>query len=233
MRAIIIFLACIMFVLIGNIIAYTSSEEYRFFLKKIKYSDSVVYEEDVNLSDELNLGNNVEWWDSSNWWSPTTTRDLIGEDDFTFLDALSWENFISQQQESLPELSADEEYVLSLFGSFDLKKQESPNNLLDITKEYPDLYHEWYSKWVTLYAFSTKSYSEVQEIFEILSFDEAYTLNEVNNFWDASFFINRDEIVADGFVRIIFDYENTAFWLKIRKDRYNEIKRIMKELQEI
>jgi len=40
-----------MLLLIGNIIAYSASEEYRFFLKKLKYSEDVVYEDENKVDD--------------------------------------------------------------------------------------------------------------------------------------------------------------------------------------
>jgi len=49
-----------------------------------------------------------------------------------------------------------------------------------------------------------------------------YTLNEVNNFWEASFFINVDEEFNDDFIRFIIKSTNGVFWLKIKKDLYNE-----------
>lgn len=45
MRYIISLLTCVMLLFIGNIIAYLTSEDYRFFLKKIKYSDDIVYDQ--------------------------------------------------------------------------------------------------------------------------------------------------------------------------------------------
>jgi hypothetical protein len=40
-----------MFALIVNIITYSVSEDYRFFVKKIKYKEDVIYENTQNIDD--------------------------------------------------------------------------------------------------------------------------------------------------------------------------------------
>jgi hypothetical protein len=44
-----------MFALIANILAYSMSEDYRFFVKKIKYKQEVVYENTPEIDDSLRV----------------------------------------------------------------------------------------------------------------------------------------------------------------------------------
>ena len=228
MRGLIWLLVVLMLLIIGNIIAYSASEEYRFFLKKLKYPEELVYEDTGLIDDsERLLG-----WDSSSWWSqravdvePSSTEWM------TFLDALSGKQIIRKDEKALPDTTASEEYFLSLFSTFNPGKLETYSNVFGVTTEYPDPFHEWYSAGVSIYAFSTKSYDEVRNIFQAISFDASFELNEVDNFWERSLYINLDEAISDNHVRIVLEYENRAFWLKIRKDRYNEVKEILNALR--
>ena len=223
MRGLVWFLIFLMILLVGNIILFASSEEYRFFLKKIKYAEEPVYSEDVLINDDVQdsmSSENIIWWEL---WNIEDTWENL-----TFLDTLVWA--WDSQDDNLPEMTEIEKEFVQAFQTFDLKKLETHTNIFGITTEYPDAYHEWYSAGVSVYVLSTKSYTEVKNIFEALAFDLPYTLNVVNNFWTQSFFINLDAWYTDDFVRIVLEHENTAFWLKIRKDRYNESKGILDQL---
>jgi len=83
---------------------------------------------------------------------------------------------------------------------------------------------------MSLYMFSTKSYSDVKKIFTLLAPDSPFSMNQVDNFWSASLYLNLEDTSDDGEVRILFEYENMAFWLKIKKDRYNIAKNILESL---
>jgi hypothetical protein len=72
--------------------------------------------------------------------------------------------------------------VLNLFSIYKLNKLEINSNLFDLTDEYPDNYFEYYSKDLTLYIFPTKKYTELKDIFTVLSSELPITINEVNNF---------------------------------------------------
>ncbi len=204
---------------------YAASEEYRFFLKKLKYQEELVYEDSKTIDDVVKVPSG---WDSSSGWSTRSSWD--SNSDLTFLDNLAWTQTSSSDEEELPEMTISEEEFIKTFWTFSLKKLETHTNIFGITTEYPDPYHEWYSAGVSVYVLSTKNYEEVRNIFQVLAFDLPYTLNEVNNVWDKSFYINLDEWYGDDYVRIVLEHENNAFWLKIRKDRYNESKRILDQL---
>jgi len=51
-----------------------------------------------------------------------------------------------------------------------------------LTDEYPDNYFEYYSKDLTLYLFPTKNYNDIKGIFNVLSYDLPFSINEINNF---------------------------------------------------
>ena len=230
MRGLIWLLVVLMLLLIGNIIAYSASEEYRFFLKKLKYPEEVVYE-DTNTVDDSERYISI-WGDSSSGWGLRAQDDIESNsiEGMTFLDALSGKQVIKKDTRELPDTSASEEYFLWLFSTFNPGKLETYSNTFGITTEYPDPYHEWYSAGVSIYAFSTKTYDEVRNIFLAISYDASFELNEVNNFGQRSLYINLDEAIDDNHVRIVLEYENRVFWLKIRKDRYNEVKEILSAL---
>lgn len=74
---------------------------------------------------------------------------------------------------------------------FVLREQESIEApLFGITQEYPDVYREYVNTHMSLYIFPTKTYKELKEIFEVLRYDLPISLNEVNNFAQASTYIN-------------------------------------------
>ena len=99
--------------------------------------------------------------------------------------------------------------------------------MFELTWEYPDYYYEYYSKDLTLYLFPTRTYREVFDIFDYLSGNLPFTLNEINNFWDNSFYINLREDVEDNFVRLVISDDAVTFWLKIKKDEYNRVKNLL------
>jgi hypothetical protein len=105
-----------------------------------------------------------------------------------------------------------------------LKELEINTSLFDITTEYPDNYIEYYSKWLTLYFFPTKTYNEIYDIFSVLEYELPFTLNPVNNFWDNSFYINLNEDINDNVIRLIISNKGIVFWLKIKKNEYNLVK---------
>lgn len=226
MRGIIIFLLILMFLIAGNIAAYVVSEDYRFFLKKIKYQNDVVYDNQIiDDTERLILINNPDISDDEN------TQIVVNQQWVTFLDALSWD-IVQQEAETLPNITLEELEVLDTLSEvFVLRENQEGEILFWITDEYPDLYREYTNAHMSLYMFSTQRYTPIKNIFEVLSFELPIELNEVNNIWDASFFINMSSGFDDGLVRIVFEHQNYAFWLKIKKDNYNRTKNALEQLQ--
>lgn len=223
----------IMCMLIGNIIAYTVSEDYRFFLKKIKYREQVVYENDDIIGSEIYERNDDE--DVQILKNEILGRENIEEntsgEEYTFVDVLSGrsQNAEAAQTSSIPELTWTQEKFLEVFDDYVLEELVTPWSLFGITTEYPDPYFEYYSSDLSVYVFPTKTYSEVRKIFDVLSYELPYTINEVNNFWQASFYINLENAYRDNTVRLILKHKNKAFWLKIKKDSYNAIKKLLED----
>jgi hypothetical protein len=104
--------------------------------------------------------------------------------------------------------------------------------LFGLTNEYPYEYKEFYSKEkkMTLYIFEWKLYDDIFNIFDVISYNLYFKVKKVNNFWDKSFYINLEPDLDDNYTRFVFSYKNKNFWLKIKKDWYNDIKMIMKNL---
>jgi hypothetical protein len=117
---------------------------------------------------------------------------------------------------------------LDKFSYYNLWKLELPWSLFDLTQEYPDEYYEYYSKDLTLYFFVTKSYSEVLDVFQVLTYDLPFTINKTNNFLDNSFFINLKWWEKEWYIRIVTSTNGLVFWLKFKKDQYNRVKEILK-----
>jgi hypothetical protein len=64
-------------------------------------------------------------------------------------------------------------------------------------------------------------------MFLYLEKDLPFWVNRVKNFWEDSFYINLDEDIADGFVRLVIFDNGVTFWLKIKKDEYNKVKDLL------
>lgn len=202
------------------------SEDYRFFLKKLKYKNEIVYEnQNIDDSERLIIIDNPDVNDTEN------TQIIVESDGVTFLDALSG-NIDKPVTQSLPNVTFEELEVLNaLSEAFVLRESTQSELLFWITDEYPDIFREYNNAHMSFYMFSSKRYSAVKNIFEVLQFDLPIELNEVNNIADASFFINMEDGLDDWLVRIVFEYQNYAFWLKIKKDNYNRTKNALEQLK--
>ena len=192
-----------------NLILYGFNEDYRFFVKKIKYSEEVI-----------DVKNNSEITDK------TDIPDIIIPNEVELVKV----DPIIEKQELV--LWDNEKRILSKFLAYELKQVSIHQSLFDITTEYPDDYFEYIGidGDMILYLFPTREYEQILEVFDVISYDLPFTLNVLNNFWEASFFINADEEFNDGFVRLVINSRNGVFWLKIKKDLYNDIKEILKNI---
>jgi len=212
----IIFFLIIIFTL--NIILYYSSEDYKFFIKKLKKSNEVIYtKEDVNISDNIdenNLKSKKITLKESTVKENKSNTIQISRKKKTKKETILWKNYKD---------------ILYIFSKYNLSKLEIEWNLFDLTNEYPDNYYEYYSPNLTLYLFTTKSYEEVKDIMKVISYEVPYTIKEINNFEDKSFYINLKENINDNNIRVVISRKNIVFWLKIKKNSYNDIKEILKK----
>lgn len=209
-----------------NIWLYYTSENYRSFLKNIKgdnlieeVSDDYIIEDkekNKNLDLEEKLNNKVI--------NPGNNNSLLEKEDDFLIKKIK----IEKKNNNEIVLSDYLNNFLNKFDLYNLVKLNSHSNLLDVTSEYPDDYFEYYSKNLTLYFFPTKNYNEVKEIFEIESDWNFFKINEVDNFWEESFYINLWKEFDDNFVRIIFVKNDNVIWIKISKAEYSKIKNIIK-----
>lgn len=219
MRRLIVFLVFLVFLFLVNVTFYFLSEDYEFFLKKLKNDDEIVYMDDIVIDDSIRNQLN----DSNIAVVEIDSVKEIKEDE------KETTTFISKEPEKI--LWKNYQKILDLFTKFSLTPIELTNNLFDLTNEYPDEYYEYYSKDLTLYFFDTKSYSEVSDIFEVLAYDSPFTINNVNNFWNASFYINLNDDIQDNYVRLVINYKWVVFGLKIKKSKYNTIKESLLQLK--
>jgi len=222
MRRIILFLAFLVFLFLVNIIFYFLSEDYQFFLKKIKNNNEIVYIDwslvNDSVKDDFIATNSditiIEYKQKNK--EIETSKDTDNE------IKISDTEMISSKQETV--LGRNYQVILDLFSQYNLSQIELATNLFDITDEYPDSYYEFYSQNVTLYFFDTKTYNDVYDVFDVLAYDLPFAINIVNNFWNESFYINLNEDIKDNYIRSVINYKWIVFGLKIKKSEYNTIK---------
>jgi len=219
MRRIIVFLVFLVFLFLVNVIFYFVSDDYKFFLKKIKNNDEIVYIDDTEINDSI--GNQFQ--DPNITIVEYDLVDEIKDEDITT-------TFITKQPEKI--LWKNYQKILDIFTKYSLKPIELTNNLFDLTWEYPDSYYEYYSKDLTLYFFDTKKYNEVYDVFDILTYDSPFTVNKIDNFWNSSFYINLNEDIQDNYIRLVINYKWVVFGLKIKKSEYNIIKEHLLRLEQ-
>lgn len=211
MRKIIGFIIFLIIIFVVNLVFYFLSDDYRFFLKKIKDTDQVVYLEEKIIDDTVEQ-NTLEWAEIAKISDKNEEIFELKDDTWKRVlksEIILWKNY---------------QKIIDLFSIYDLKILEMNSSIFDITDEYPDNYFEYYSKDLVLYIFPTKTYSGIYDIFSVLDDELPFTINETNSFWDKSFFINLNDDINDRFVRLIISNEWVLFWLKIKRTEYNLVK---------
>ena len=66
--------------------------------------------------------------------------------------------------------------------------------------------------------------SVLYDIFSVLSDELPFSIKEVNNFWNNSFYINLNNDIEDRFIRLVISNKGIVFWLKIKKTEYDLVK---------
>ena len=234
MHKTIILVSGILILFLLNITLYSQSENYRFFVKKIKNKDQVVYTGNDNISDvdkneeviktDLTVKPVIEQTpEEKEILEQATLISRNSENTVTTSD-----NIPSNISTTQVVLGKNYQDILNKFWEYNLGKLELRSNLFDVTNEYPDEYYEYYSRDLILYIFPTKTYSEMLDIFKVQP-ELPIEINQVNNFGDNSFFINlvpKDE----NHVRLVVSHKSSLFWLKIKKDEYTKVKQILNNL---
>lgn len=220
MRRIIHVLLFVVLLFLLNLMFYFISDDYKEFIKQAKTGEKTT-EQYSTFPDDIEVSELLE----TNVTQPENINDST--DDFSF-QPIAEETYVAEESKKV--LGKNYQVILDGFSQFNFESIELTTNLFDITNEYPDDYYEFYSKDLTLYFFDTKTYSEVKDIFQVLSYDVSFTINEVNNFVDASFFINLNEDIQDNFVRIVANYKWVVVGLKVKREQYPQIKKILESL---
>lgn len=220
MRFIIQVLISLILIFVLNIVFYFVSDDYRDFLKNIKYNSWTTWQEDIDVDIWMIKNEDIINQSFQKSWVTTDQTEII------FHPKEIWEE--KKQTEVI--LWRNYKKILDVFDSFHLKELEINTSLFDITDEYPDPYYEFYSKQLTLYMFQSKTYDEVFDILEYLSRHSRFSLNWINNFWDKSFYINLDDVIKDNFIRIVIVKNGILFGIKVHSDSYDEVKKILQAL---
>lgn len=211
----------VVFIFLLNILFYFLSDDYKKFIKQVKTWEKNT-QTTSTFPDNIDISNNVD-----------EIIKEIQEDTQDSTDILpnqpnAEETFVSDETKKI--LGKNYQVILSGFSQYNFEEIELTTNLFDITNEYPDEYYEFYSKDLTLYFFDTKTYEEVKDIFDILSYDVSFDINEVNNFANSSFYINLNEDIQDNYIRIVMNYKWVVVGLKIKSEQYTQVKNILESL---
>lgn len=246
----IIFFILIWFVL--NIFFYIFSSNYRYFLQSLKYDEVKDYKIDdqfkisiwdldnkiENKNPEIDKENSIFAWLSNNFWednvkhtNDTNTKKQDTKKNNNINIKTNTDKSINEEKkveyidtrEDI-KLTNVEKNILDSLKKYKLKKIDLHPRLFDLTWEYPDKYFEYYNEDINLYFFGNKLYSDMKDIFEVLTYELPFSINEVNNFWSKSFYINLNSWFEDSYVRVVLEKSNRIFWFKIKKDLYEKMK---------
>lgn len=232
-RTIIYYLYAWFFFLALNIWAYYGSDAYKDFINTLKYGSAIKVNDDISLGQEqtrtYSTGLIMTWTTTLTWSKSMTWYQLQWGTWWVSASGqtLNWATFNGTGLT----LSPEEEMVINAFWDYKFKRLLVHPSLFDMTTEYPDEYYEYYSDPVTLYVFSWKSYRQIVSIFEAFATQLPFLLNKTDSFGTNSFYINLKPESQDGNIRIVFEYKQKVFWLKIRKDEYNRIRILLKNLK--
>jgi len=223
-----------------NIFFYFISSDYRNFLRSIK-EDKIENNYQLKEETDLNLENNYNEFtndkkdisninDDEHIENINNTEKNNKKENNKNLDLSEIKVEYKSSIDKVKETNIEKEF-LNKFKEYKLKKLELHPRLFDLTTEYPDDYIEYYSEYLTLYFFGEKPYDDIKDIFQVLTYELPFSINEVNNFWDKSFYINLDPEFQDWQVRIVLSYKNRTFWLKMTKEVYPLIKEKLNRLK--
>lgn len=227
-------------IFIVHLFLYYVSPSYGSYFKNVKYDwkKDVISIENSAKTDSIKWVSNYTWSKfiipDINWWDSNDKNTPI-EENIVTNNTESWNETTVDNSDDTSSSDSTIQEVIWLFDDFWLvKKEESQNSsLFGLTNEYPYSYDEYYSrdKKMNFYVFKEKEYKDILNIFDVISYNLFFRIKKVNNFWDKSFYINLDTDLDDNYVRFVFSYKNSNFWLKIKKDWYNEVKKILKGLK--
>lgn len=218
-----------------NIIAFFVSSDYRFFLKKIKYWDTINANKEI-ITDEYTFTNEKETCNCENLINEceiqtTNTWETI-ENNLT-VNTNSWEIIENSQIKNTNSIDIDLQEIEKFskkfsWINFNKKNYNEYYKIFWITDEYLNKYLTLNSSNIEIYYFPNTNFLDLYNFFEAVSYDSPININRIDNFWNKSFYINLDN--SDDFVRIIFETDNKIFGLKMKKNYYNSVKNVLNNL---
>lgn len=226
-RKAIYFLHALLFILVINIVFFYSNDSYNSFITSLKHWNT---EDDIQIVINDDYGyyspgpedvTYVLWDENPNL--QTWALDLLWD------EIAQWE--VKEEEEKTIYMQDDDRIVLNAFSSYNMKRLFEHWSLFDLTSEYPDDYFEYIWGEISLYFFVTKTYDEVKQIFDAISYTLPFSIKEVTLFERRAFFLNLEDSFTDDYVRLVIEYKNRVFWLKIKKTMYNEIKSVVKTIK--
>lgn len=220
MKNIILFILFIVGIFILNISFYYSSENYRDFLKRVKNESK---KQENTLSEEDLIKSNSSYFS----WKIEEKKEREDSDKNEKIKTNENKNTDLKQEVKLWKWYQS---ILEMFWEYNLSLLEVNANLFDLTNEYPDSYYEFYSPKITLYFFTSKTYEQVYDIFNVLQTELPFKINKTNNFWNNSFYINFNNDINDSFIRMVIENNWIVFWLKVEKKEYDNIKQRLQNL---
>ena len=232
-----------------NLLLYIYVDGYREIIKVIKYGSNTVNvtwwkiddsynvnsieTEKIRLQQDLERGLllDLDINDDKTIDTWVTEEEVISSTEAS--SSTSWTNTVTTGNESIgriAQLTVVEKDVLDIFFENDywLYKILEKDDLLDIAWEYPDEYLQYGREWLDVYMLTTRRFEEVSSIFWVLEDEMPFSVNNVNNFWTESFFINLERI--DDKIRFIFEYKEKVFGIKVEKINYETVKWILEQL---
>lgn len=247
MKKIVYTIFSISFIFILNIFFFYYSNSYSYFLKNLKNNNENKKDLSNLITDDYMLNNlnqpSIPCIDNTNKEIENNQNNINNE----IIDILNDNNKVietiippkvDENQILIKKLKSwevDEKNLklLSNFKEFNLKLNDYNDyyELFDLTIEYPKPYLTYLNNNsnLDLYIFIDDTFDNIYNTFNYLSWNEEkkFSLNKTNNFGDKSFFINLEN---DNFVRLVIEKNNLLFWLKLKKEYYNNIKNILNNL---
>jgi len=213
----------LVFVLWVNIICFIYFDEYRFLLRKIKYPEMSIYINNSKITDEY-------------WIINPPERDIFIEEEKNTLEDTKID--IKEPEDSQKEdntqdsINIEDEsqekrpIALDAFYDYDFEKS-SDSSLFWLFYDYIWDFSKYSSKELNLYFFKWSQYNQIKTYLQDKTKDIVdYSINEVNNFWDYSFYLNWDNDV----VMLIIEYPTIVLWAEIQYSEYKKIKEILLSL---
>ncbi|MDD5770133.1 MAG: hypothetical protein PHE25_04130 [Candidatus Gracilibacteria bacterium] len=201
-----------------NIGLYFYSENYNFFLKKLKYGNSIIDKQSENITDNYSFENNKQDCNCESVCQNINSGKI-----------LNIPEIITNTLDNTGQIN-------ELFKIFDKnklfeKKYDEYYKIFGITDEYPTDYLTYNNENYELYLFLSGKFEDLYNLFEVLAKDgklaNKFTLNKVKLFGKNTFFINALE--GNGNVRVIIDSGKILVGLNIKKSYYNNIKTILEK----